>query len=302
MSFTLSLLKIFRAGITFHKPAITIRKLTVMRKLMGLLLFLLFVLFYSCQQEVFEMPLEGCKIIKGHYYGGGGMHDSAQFIYDEQGKLIKWINMDGFYNYYYNGNNIIARIYRENGGSVWYIDSVNYNSNNTISEIVFYDFSGLYTPDTLHNKVIFYYQGNRVTNLKTVEFVDQGFGIETDTTHTTFTWDPAGNIEKIKFVNNGYWGFDDSVLYRYDANPNYFKLVHPHFFLFEPQFDLQVGFETQLAYFYSMNNVTNFNVYGSWDYPVVYGIDSLNNVTKVDMGGFPYFEYEYECANPARRP
>jgi hypothetical protein len=85
------------------------------------------------------------------------------------------------------------------------------------------------------------------------------------------------------------------VLYQYDANPNYFKSIHPHFFVLDPQFELQVGFETQLAYFYSTNNVTNFNVYGSWDYPIVYGLDADNNVTSVTMSGFPYMEYNYEC-------
>jgi hypothetical protein len=96
-------------------------------------------------------------------------------------------------------------------------------------------------------------------------------------------------------VNNGFWTSDDSSLYQYDANPNYFKLIHPHFFLFDPEFQLQTGFETQLAYFYSKNNVSNINVYGSWDYPVVYGLDSTNKVTRVDMGGFPYLKYDYQC-------
>ncbi|MER3498888.1 MAG: hypothetical protein C4308_09790 [Chitinophagaceae bacterium] len=63
--------------------------------------------------------------------------------------------------------------------------------------------------------------------------------------------------------------------------------------MFDPGFELQVGFETHLSYFYSKNNVTNFNVYGTWDYPVVYGLDSSNNVTAVDMGGFPYMAYKY---------
>lgn len=268
-----------------------------MKKNLFISLLLINIFFISCQKEIGEIrvAIAQCKIVMGHYYGGGGMHDSARFIYDDAGRLIKWINMDGHYDYYYNGNNIIARRYTENGGLLWNVDSISYAADNTVSQIVFYDLSGTYSPDTLHNKIIFQYMGGRVSKLLNIEYFDDGFGPETDTTFTTLTWNAAGNIEKIRFVNNGFWSIDDSVSYQYDANPNYFKLIHPHFFLFDPEFQLQTGFETQLAYFYSKNNVSNINVYGSWDYPVVYGLDSTNKVTKVDMGGFPYLAYKYEC-------
>jgi hypothetical protein len=268
-----------------------------MRRYLYIVVSVILIIFISCQKELSEIQLEinKCRIVMGHYYGGGGMYDSAQFIYNDQGKLVKWINMDGHYDYRYSGNNIITRIYTENGGQLWYVDSARYNSDNTVAEMVFYDFSGTYSPDTLHNKLIFQYQAGRVTNLQNIEYFDAGFGPETDTTFTTLTWNSAGNIEKIRFVSNGYWAVDDSVSYQYDTNPNYFKLLHPHFFLFDPEFQLQTGFETQLAYFYSKNNVSNINAYGSWDYPVIYGLDSTNKVTTVDMGGFPYLKYDYEC-------
>ena len=268
-----------------------------MRKNLFFYLAAMVIFFTSCQRELPEllMEVQQCNVIIGHYYGGGGMHDSAQFIYNAQEKLVKWINMDGRYDYYYSGNNIIARIYTENIGMVWNVDSIKYNSDNTISQIVFYDFSGTYGPDTLHNKLVFQYQNNRVSNLQSIEYIDQGFGAETDTTYTTITWNATGTIEKMRFVNNGFWLIDDSVSYQYDSHPNYFKLVHPHFFLFDPEFQLQTGFETQLAYFYSKNNVTNINIYGSWDNPIVYGLDSTNKVTSVDMGGFPYLKYNYQC-------
>jgi hypothetical protein len=268
-----------------------------MRKYLVSILTLVIVTLISCQKEVDQIRIETdqCHIVMGHYYGGGGMHDSAQFVYNALGKLVKWINMDGLYDYHYGGNNIIARVYTESSGQLWYVDSVRYNLDNTVAEVVFYDFSGTFSPDTLHNKVIFQYQDGRVTSTRAIEYFDAGFGPETDTTFTTLTWNAAGNIEKMRFVNNGYWSVDDSVLYQYDANPNYFKLIHPHFFLFDPEFQLQTGFETQLAYFYSKNNVANINVYGTWDYPVAYGLDSANKVTTVDMGGFPYLKYEYQC-------
>jgi hypothetical protein len=251
----------------------------------------------SCQRELslIQADVNKCWVATGHYFGGGGMHDSAQFIYNNGGKLVKWINMDGYYDYYYNGNNIIARVYTESNGQLWYVDSARYNTDNTIAELVFYDFSGTYTPDTLHSKVIFQYQNGKVTGLKNIEYFDAGFGPQTDTTFSTFTWNASGNVEKIRFVNNGFWTVDDSVLYQYDANPNYFKLIHRDFFLFDPEFQLQTGFATQIAFFYSNNNVSNLNVYGTWDYPVVYGLDSTRKVTTVDMGGFPYLKYEYQC-------
>jgi len=71
--------------------------------------------------------------------------------------------------------------------------------------------------------------------------------------------------------------------------------VHPHFFLFDPEFELHADFEPHLAYFYSKNNVTNFQIYGGSNYPINYGFDSLNHVTSVDMGGFHYFKYKYQC-------
>jgi hypothetical protein len=264
----------------------------------GLLLLALPFIIISCQKEVNEIIAENepaCRVTMGHYYGGGGMHDSARFTYDASGRLVSWENMDGEYVYTYDGDRIRTRVYRENSGQVWNIDSVRYNADNTISEIVYYDVSGTYGPDTIHTKVIFFYDGSRVSQTKTVDYYDYGMGPETDTTTSTFTWSATGNIEKIRFVNTGYMTFDDSVLYRYDNNPNYFKAIHPHFFLFDPELQLQTGFETQLAFFYSRNNVSNINVYGTWDYPISYGIDSTNKVTSLDMGGFPYVSYEYEC-------
>ena len=260
-------------------------------------LAMVIIVFISCQKELslIQADIDKCHIKMGHYYGGGGMHDSAQFIYNGEGKLVKWINMDGYYDYHYSGNNIIERRYTESSGSLWYVDSARYNQDNTIAEIVFYDLSGTYSPDTLHNKVIFEYQDGKVSRLRNIEYMDAAYGPPTDTTFTIFTWNSANNIEKIKFINNDFWSIDDSVLYQYDANPNYFKLIHPHFFLFDPEFQLQTGFETQLAYFYSKNNVSNLNVYGTWDYPVVYGLDSTNKMTTVSMGGFPYLKYEYRC-------
>jgi hypothetical protein len=60
-----------------------------MRKYLIPGLTLVIVIFVSCQKELAEIQLEinKCRIVMGHYYGGGGMHDSARFIYNEQGRL-----------------------------------------------------------------------------------------------------------------------------------------------------------------------------------------------------------------------
>ena len=158
---------------------------------------------FSCQQEIdqVQQQVDKCKISTAWYYGGGGgAYDSAQFIYDAQGKIIKWIGTEGNYDYFYAGNNITARVFHENvGGELWYIDSIRYNPDNTIRELAFYDFSGLFGYDSVHNKIIFHYQGDKVTNLETVEFFNQGNGPETDTTFTTITWNASATLKKCVF-------------------------------------------------------------------------------------------------------
>jgi hypothetical protein len=255
------------------------------------------IIFISCQQEV---PLEilnqvkQCKIVMGHYYGGGGINDSASFIYNASGKIVKWQGNDGYYDYFYSGDNIVLETFKENGtNDLWWLDSIRYNANNTISEIIFYDLSLQASSDTIHSKVIFEYQNNQVSRLIDVDYYDYGFGPQNDTGYTNIFWS-AGNIEKMVFLD-AYGIAYDSISYQYNSDPNYFKLVHPHFFLFDPEFELHAGFDPHLAYFYSKNNVTSFRIYSYSDYPVTYGIDSLNHVTEVNMGGFEYMKYKYQC-------
>ncbi|MER3498887.1 MAG: hypothetical protein C4308_09785 [Chitinophagaceae bacterium] len=156
----------------------------------------------------------------GHYHGGGGMHYSAQFIYDGNGRIIKWIDNDGVYDYFYTGNNITRRVYTENSGVVWYVDSIRYNPDNSIASIDFYDYSGTYYPDTPHNKAIFHYQVNKVSKVENLEYYAiYGGPPMIDTLVTTMTWDAAGNMVKMDFLDL-YLGYADSVLYQYDNNPN----------------------------------------------------------------------------------
>ena len=268
-----------------------------MRKIILLPVLIVSIIFLSCQQELPAIitQAQNCKIIKGYYYGGsGGINDSADFIYDGAGKLIKWKGNDGYYDYFYNGGRITARVFHENtGGTVLFIDSALYNAGNNISELIFYDYSGWYGYDSSRSVLTFGYQDNKLNHITNINYFDQGFGIETDTVYTTVSWNSSGNIDKMMFTDyssNAY----DSISYQYNADPNYFKLVHPQFFLFDPGFELHAGFESHLAYFYSSNNVINFIVYG-FNYPVDYGLDSLRHVTSVKMGGFDYMKYNYRC-------
>jgi hypothetical protein len=72
-------------------------------------------------------------------------------------------------------------------------------------------------------------------------------------------------------------------------------VVHPHFWLFDPTFQIHVGLEAHLPYFYSRNNVAQFTIYDGWDYHIGYGLDSINQVTSVTVDGDDYMKYRYSC-------
>ena len=260
------------------------------------LLFACIILF-ACQQEPNEFisQAQQCRIKTGIYLGGGGMYDSATFIYDASGRIIKWEGLDGYYNYVYSDGKISARIFHDAmTNEVWYVDSVRYDAAGKIKEMVFYDFSMTWGFDTIHTKMLFEYDNNRLSRVKHIEYYNIGMGPMSDTLRSRFGWDAVGNMDRVVYYDE--LGDDyDSALYQFDASPNYFNAIHPHFFLLDPEFQLQVGLEAHFPYFYSKNNVTNINIYGAWDNPIDYGLDSTNKVTSIDMGGFEYFRYHYEC-------
>lgn len=255
------------------------------------------VLLISCQRELNEIlqEAEQCKIQTGYYYGGsGGINDSSIFTYDGAGKLVKLTNRDGKYLYYYSGNNIQARKYTDAlSNEVLFLDSVWYAADGSITKLASYDFSGWYT-DSIAYDYLFGYLNNKLTDLTIVEkYTDYTGTPISDSFPVKFSWNAAGNMEKVVYYDN--YGAYDSALYQFDTNPNYFKIVHPHFFLFDPMFQLQVGLEAHFPYFYSKNNVTNINIYGSYDNPIVYGLDTPNRMTAVNMAGFEYVKYKYQC-------
>ena len=262
----------------------------------ALLLFAAAVLI-SCQREPYQINelTPDCRITTGIYLGGGGMYDSATFRYDANGNIIKWEGMEGYYDYVCGNGKIIARKFYDGlSNELWYVDSVKYDANGQITEMVFYDYSMTWGFDTIHTKTLISYANNKMATTRSIEFYDWGGGPMSDTLLSSFVWNAAGNIERVVYHDEFGIAYD-SAIYQFDAHPNYFSSLHPHFFLLDPGFELQVGLEANFPYYYSRNNVTNINIYGTWDYPIDYGLDSLNKVTSLDMGGFEYMKYKYEC-------
>lgn len=269
-----------------------------MRKVLVIttLVFGLFLL--SCQPDINDIiqQAQQCRIETGYYYGGsGGINDSAHFVYDASGKLVKVSNRDGYYLYTYNGGLIHSRKFIDSITSeMLFLDSVWYDANGNITKMSSYDYSGWFT-DTIKADHLFYYQSNKLQDVLYIEtYRDWNGTMVSDSFPSRFEWDAAGNnINKLVYYDA--FGAYDSIQYQYNTDPNYFKVAHPHFFLFDPMFELHVGLEANLPYFYSKNNVINTNIYGSWDNPIIYGLDSTKKITALDMGGFEYFKYKYRC-------
>ena len=253
------------------------------------------IVFISCQAEVDDIIEEtkSCKIITGMYYGGsGGLNDSTSFIYDANGKLVKIEAQYGYYTFHYSGDKLIARRYYENMDLLWE-DSVKWDGN-SVSEFIQYDYSSGVSPELA--RYLMYYSGGRLSKIEMIDMYPDWVngGMLVDTFPTNVYWNPAGNIERLVFYDE-FGDAVDSISYQYDNNTNFFKVVHPHFYLFDPMFELHAGFEPHLPYFYSKNNVTGFTIYDGFNYDISYGLDSLNQVSEVKMDGFDYMKYKYRC-------
>jgi hypothetical protein len=229
-----------------------------------------------------------CRIVKGQYYQTSGVNDSAQFIYDDWGRVIKWKSSYGYYDYLYSGANIQAVTFKNNSTSdLLYLDSVIYNLNNSISEIRFYDYTQL--PFNLkHRRTIFIYDKNVLTTLMKITYEE----VKPDTVIMNFTWNVQGNIERIVSTNKA-GAVLENITYQFNTEPNFFRPVHPQFFLFDPQFGLGNEFEWQTALFYSQNNVTLVNRNGNIQ-NVVYYFDNMNRFVGVDIGS-NRIKYSYQC-------
>jgi hypothetical protein len=255
--------------------------------------------FFSCQKEIsWKNPEKTqCKIITGYYYGGsGGLNDSVVFTYTGD-NVTRAENRDYYVLYYYTGNNITVRkTYEKPGDLLVYLDSISYDNSNRITRLINWEYPGMVNPDTTDYIYDFNYQGGSIKKVVETMIIPDFYS---DTSNWLFTTNASGNIESIFLTNYDQTVVWDSLKYFYNTDPNYFQAVHPHFFLFDRFFQLHAGLIPHFAYFYSHNNVTGFDYYGNVNYPITYRLDSLNNnVTGIDMGGFEYMKYKYECTQP----
>jgi hypothetical protein len=263
-----------------------------------LLLCLTVIAFLSCQKELSDdtlnpfvnVPEDSCRISRSYFYGGGGVSDSADYIYSGN-KLTKveGVHSDVFYTY--SGDKLIAMHYYEKPANLLYhVDSFHYVNDTTISRVIAHDFDMFNHDDTVHSELDFVYSGNQLSQLITVASYE-GFS-DKDTSISEFRWE-NNNVRSI-LTKNTSWA-DDSIYYDYDNNPNYFTATSKYFFMVDPFFQLHVGFDPHLPYFISRNNVVNFRIYTNVDYPVQYQVDSLRHPTLVSQGGFDYMGYKWEC-------
>src|SRR5688572_15659401 len=165
------------------------------------------ILVAACQQDINNVinQAQQCHIQTGYYFGGsGGLNDSANFIYDNAGNLVRINNQDGHYLYTYQGNRIHTRRFIDSMTSdILFLDSVWYDASGNISKFVNRDYSGWFT-DTTTFTYLMQYQNNRLTDLDYIEsYRDWSGMMVSDTFPAKFTWDAAGNnIEKMVYYDS----------------------------------------------------------------------------------------------------
>lgn len=252
----------------------------------------------SCQQELTEFIPElqqRCKIMTGYYYGGsGGINDSMSFTYNGD----KVIRADANYNYIlysYTNERISGRKFYDNiSTELVQVDSIGYDGSGKITSMISWYYADPFFGDTTRVKYQIQYASGKLSKVTETYILFSSFGTEYDTLISLFQANAAGNLEKLSIADAQELVYD-SVTYSFDNNPNFFSAAHPDFFLLDPYFQLQVGLTSHFPYIYSRNNVTQFHLYGTADYDIQYGLDSLNNVSSVDMDGFDYIKYRYQC-------
>jgi hypothetical protein len=245
----------------------------------------------SCQKEITgdKEIQQQCRIVKGVYTLSGGSSDSAQFIYDDWGNVVKCKTAIGHYDYLYEGSNINVLTFKNNSASdLLMLDSIRYDEYNAISEISFYDYTEL--PFNLkHHRTIFIYDNYTIRGLMKITYVKG----QPDTSIINFTWNADGNVQKMT-CSDMAGGVIENVTYQYNTMPNYFKTIHRMFFLFDPKFGLNDEFESRIPLYYSRNNVIQLNQNGT-NQNLTYYFDSKNRFTGVNLGGNQNVSYSYQC-------
>ena len=231
-----------------------------------------------------------CRITNAYYYGGsGGLNDSTVYTYTGN-QLTRVEGRDEFVEYVYNGSKLFSLTYTEKQMNQVYRVDTFYYAGDLITQIRSHDFDQWVYMDSVHAIMDFNYTGTQLNSLST-QFWHGDIPSQIFSNQTDFTWE-NGNIVKLMFADATGW--TDSVTYSFDTLPNYFKNVGGYFFMNDPFFELQVGFDAHIPYFLSTNNVTGYVVTGLTN-TVAYEIDSRRNPVAVNMNGFEYMKYKYLC-------
>ena len=196
--------------------------------------------------------------------------------------------------YAYNGANIWSRAYFDKlAKSNAFSDTAEYDANNKLKKLTQWLYPGQFADETMKIVYLFSYNGSAIEKITTISQRNSNTATS-DTLYNLFRTDASGNTENIVTVD-GMGNVYDSVHFAYDRNPNYFKKLHPNYFMFDVNFPLQGSYLHHLPYFFSANNVTEFSYFANSTYQVSYQLDSLQNLTQVSVNGAPYATYKYEC-------
>lgn len=266
-------------------------------------LILLSILFaWACQREL-EEPKETiippqppvvttkCRITTCQYYGfSGNLTNSGSFTYTN-GLLTRMDTQDKYILYRFaNELPVVLRYYNKPAGKMIRQDSVLYASGKVAAI-----YSHVYDPagiaDTSLAIYSFNYSSDRLANIQRISTVSSS--TYQDTTLTTYQYNGLGNA--VQAIMKNSFRSPDTIRYEYDEQANFFQKMKP-FFISDPFFRLQNGFEPQMPYFFSKNNVSRYIMYaGTVNLPVTYRTDSSNNPVLIRLGNQDAISYKWTC-------
>lgn len=231
-----------------------------------------------------------CRITRSWYYGGGGINDSADYVYVNN-RLVRVLANFARVEYTYDSNRVkTMRFYEDGGAGLYKIDSMVY-ANNKLVKLYETDYDLFFQSDTINSILHFTYSGNTLTQ-ELREDRYQSFPNMVDSTVYEFIY-TNNNVSRMN-INDVDGNILDSISYVYNNDLNYFGNVSAYFYMADPFFQIHVGFEPHLPYFISKNSLVGFRV-SDIDYNVQYTLDSARRPLTVNLDGFPYMAYRYNC-------